>query len=593
MKQISINDLIQCLKTSDLCKTFESDTIDIPERYFRDWCINDSLLDIQDEKQLYDVLEILRFWMANEFPPVVYNFVQKNKNIDLNQFEDLLLTNELKLLNNKSLCDEEKIGIAAEKNYLSLIKYLDQQGCKWNAYAFYCAAKAGNLKILTYLYKNNKNTNIGKNYEWDTWNNMTLIAASLHGHLDCLKYAHENGCKWNGTPFEGAISEQYIFIYDITYNKYLENSRTYISQNNFNCYFNTSCAYSAYNNHMDCFTYALENNCPITEVVSICLANHGNLKEIKMIHNKGCLFHHWTLSAAIHSKNIELVKYLIQNKHNTRRNQGFGDPFNSSIGNLECLTYTYSQGYNLTKKCTQHAAFTGQLDCIKYLRNNGLSFQDLDLLACCVPKNNPKIFECFKYLYEQGCSTHKEICDRAIAFNDFDMIKYIHKYICSLPVESRCTTEYCLHTPWTESTVNVAAANGNLQIMKYLHKHMEKPIKWTPTTCKRAVTFNNLEMLKYLHENECQWDKKTIELAVEFRNLECLQYAIENKCEIPEDLCRHLEKGEWMNVWIYNSTVQSFDNPIFSTKYQKPYNKKYTNKDIKKYLNSLKTNSNI
>ena len=39
------------------------------------------------------------------------------------------------------------------------------------------------------------------------WLNMTktvvlgmrvLYMAALNGHLECLKYAHENGCRWNG-----------------------------------------------------------------------------------------------------------------------------------------------------------------------------------------------------------------------------------------------------------------------------------------------------------------------------------------------------------------------------------------------------------
>ena len=29
------------------------------------------------------------------------------------------------------------------------------------------------------------------------WNEVTCDNAALNGHLDCLKYAHENNCPWS------------------------------------------------------------------------------------------------------------------------------------------------------------------------------------------------------------------------------------------------------------------------------------------------------------------------------------------------------------------------------------------------------------
>ena len=33
-----------------------------------------------------------------------------------------------------------------------------------------------------------------ESYAWNEW---TCANAALNGHLDCLRYAHENGCPWN------------------------------------------------------------------------------------------------------------------------------------------------------------------------------------------------------------------------------------------------------------------------------------------------------------------------------------------------------------------------------------------------------------
>ncbi|XP_050438601.1 ankyrin repeat and SOCS box protein 12-like isoform X4 [Adelges cooleyi] len=57
-------------------------------------------------------------------------------------------------------------------------------------------------------------------------------AASSNGHLECLKYLHENGCPWNETTTLNAVSY----------------------------------------GHLECLRYAIQNGCPYdTEKVEIAL----------------------------------------------------------------------------------------------------------------------------------------------------------------------------------------------------------------------------------------------------------------------------------------------------------------------------------
>jgi len=46
--------------------------------------------------------------------------------------------------------------------------------------------KNGHLNCLRYLHENGA-----------PWNEISMIRASSYGHLECLKYLHENGCPWN------------------------------------------------------------------------------------------------------------------------------------------------------------------------------------------------------------------------------------------------------------------------------------------------------------------------------------------------------------------------------------------------------------
>ena len=37
------------------------------------------------------------------------------------------------------------------------------------------------------------------------WDRTTCAVAAHHGHLECLKYAHEKGCPWDETTFLSAL----------------------------------------------------------------------------------------------------------------------------------------------------------------------------------------------------------------------------------------------------------------------------------------------------------------------------------------------------------------------------------------------------
>ena len=70
--------------------------------------------------------------------------------------------------------------------------------------------KNGHLDCLKYAHENGCQQN-----------EETCAYAALYGYLDCLKYLHENGCRWN----------------------------------------DWTCEFAARNGHLDCLKYAYENGC--------------------------------------------------------------------------------------------------------------------------------------------------------------------------------------------------------------------------------------------------------------------------------------------------------------------------------------------
>ncbi len=97
--------------------------------------------------------------------------------------------------------------------------------------------------------------------------------AAYHGHLDCLKYEHENGRPWNE---------------DI-------------------------CRYAAQNGNLDCLKYAHENGCSWSKGTCSSAAFGGNLDCLKYAHENGCPWDKCVYVMAIYSGHLNCIKYAHEN----------------------------------------------------------------------------------------------------------------------------------------------------------------------------------------------------------------------------------------------------------------------------------------
>ena len=73
-----------------------------------------------------------------------------------------------------------------QQNGKYLRNHLTVKTCPWDADTCLIAAQKGHLECLKYAHENGC-----------PWDEQTCAYAAQNGHLDCLKYAHENGCPWN------------------------------------------------------------------------------------------------------------------------------------------------------------------------------------------------------------------------------------------------------------------------------------------------------------------------------------------------------------------------------------------------------------
>ena len=131
----------------------------------------------------------------------------------------------------------------------------------------------------------------------------------------------------------------------------------------------------------------------------------------------------------------------------------------------------------------------------------------------------------------------KLLCDIAALNGKLECLSYLHKNGCSWDamtseyaaesgnfdclkyiMESNCKKSYRI--------TQIIIGQDNLEVLKYLHS-----INITFTEIDmHAAASKSLDCLKYLRENGCDWDEEVSSTAARSGNLDCLKYLHENGC---------------------------------------------------------------
>jgi len=89
---------------------------------------------------------------------------------------------------------------------------------------------------------------------------------------------------------------------------------------------------------------------------------------------------------------------------------------------------------------------------------------------------------------------------------------------------------------WGSWTINAAAEQGNLAMVKYCVENGCSMHEWT---CACAAARGHLDVLKYLHENDCPWNSYACRIAHRNNHDDCLNYLIEQKCQALKNFSHH------------------------------------------------------
>jgi hypothetical protein len=145
---------------------------------------------------------------------------------------------------------------------------------------------------------------------------------------------------------------------------------------------------------------------------------------------------------------------------------------------------------------------------------------------------------------EKKCEWDEDTINVAAEQGNLEMVKYcvanecpIDKYACAYAASQghhECL-KY-LHeevkAPWDSETAACAASDGHLHILEYL---VEREFdQYDTLACWEAARYGNLDCLKYLHETaKAPWDEEAVRGAYENFHPECVQYLLDNNCPLP------------------------------------------------------------
>ena len=152
---------------------------------------------------------------------------------------------------------------------------------------------------------------------------------------------------------------------------------------------------------------------------------------------------------------------------------------------------------------------------------------------------------------EKKCEWGKRTINEAASQGNLEMVKYcvankchMDPYTCALAAGNghfECFKYLCeeAKAQWDWRTPSYAAGNGHLHVLKYLverkyHKFFAGA--WfRADACQCAARNGHLDCLKYLHEtSKAPWNSDAVQSAHTNNHPECLQYLLDNDCPLPD-----------------------------------------------------------
>jgi len=289
-------------------------------------------------------------------------------------------------------------------------------------------------------------------------------SAAMNGHLHILKLLKEKGCSW-----------------DID-----------------------SCEFAAYNGHLNILKYMVEmNDCQFNSSMLSTIAKEGYLEIIEWVYDLKNYFQiDWSqqvdkdiYEGALTNGHLNILKWI---KENNRYQINWDDA------------------------CIQ-AAMNGNLDMLKYSRNNIVNVNKKWNPAICVHAANQGHLNIIEYAHNDGCELVDEIYYWAAMGNYLNILEYAHKNNCPFGDTNIC---------------RIAVYRGYFSVFKWAYE-----LGFEYKLSRSNVRFldpDHFEIFKYLHKCGEKIGEDIFQVAAELDKLDIIKWMIEElNFEWDDELCRY------------------------------------------------------
>lgn len=208
------------------------------------------------------------------------------------------------------------------------------------------AARIGHLQCVKYVHACTSHIRTPPYLSPVCW------AATYHGHVDCLQFAHENGYLWESSVCTSAARRGHL------------NCLQYAHEND--CPWDVYTAAEA-TRHLPILKYVLANNCPRNAQVFYYALGYQQLESIHYAKDNGCVGYE-QLAQFAGQLGVAAILFAHVN----------GLPFNTSTcanairaTTFDVLAFAHSLGCPWNEWTCQQAALSGQTECLQYALANG------------------------------------------------------------------------------------------------------------------------------------------------------------------------------------------------------------------------------
>ena len=254
------------------------------------------------------------------------------------------------------------------------------------------------LRLLLHLLVRLLERLLEQRWGWIPTDVACCALAAQHGHLNCLRLAHEHAGAWH----------------------------------------KETCSRAAKNGHLACLAYAHEHGCVWDRTTCTRAALHGQLACLAYAHEHGCPWNKDTCDYAAENGHLDCLTYA-HDEHGCPWDEENICSIAAQYGHLDCLTYAREHGCPWDGNTCAAAAWNGHLACLAYAHERGCVWDN----DTCTRAAEGGRLACLAYARERGCPWNADTCRFAAQNGHLDCLTYAHERGC----------------PWDEFTCSSAAAN--------------------------------------------------------------------------------------------------------------------------------------